>query len=164
MPNTIEAYINGKPLNPNRDLPHRTLAQAQTEGLTSSNRLWVRTDGDNTPINARQIEPVLITEIPANTYSNYETALKKLNETFSTLSTNDKMKCVIVRGDNVTYSFSAFSGGFGALYPSSSTVNMCESLYLADGMYLSTTWSGSTTTTTSKSSNLQDQNLKMYIV
>ena len=55
MPNTIEAYINGKPLNPNRDLPHRTLAQAQAEGLTSSNRVWVRTDGQNTPISAEQI-------------------------------------------------------------------------------------------------------------
>ena len=50
-----EGYINGKPLNPNRGLPSMTYAQAEACGLTDSERLWCRTDGQNTPITAEQI-------------------------------------------------------------------------------------------------------------
>lgn len=52
---TVELYYKGKPVNPNRDLPTRTYAEAQAEGLTSSDKLWVRNDGSSTPINAEQI-------------------------------------------------------------------------------------------------------------
>lgn len=52
---TVELYYKGKPINPNRDLPTRTYAEAQAEGLTSSDKLWVRNDGTSTPINAEQI-------------------------------------------------------------------------------------------------------------
>lgn len=52
---TVELYYKGKPINPNRDLPTRTYAEAQAEGLTSSDKLWVRKDGDGTVITADEV-------------------------------------------------------------------------------------------------------------
>ena len=52
---TVELFYNKIPINPNRDLPTRSYAEAQAEGLTSSDKLWVRRDGSSTPINAEQI-------------------------------------------------------------------------------------------------------------
>lgn len=55
MADTYEAFYNGKPLNPNRGLPTMTYAQAEDCGLTESERLWCRTDGEDTPITAEDI-------------------------------------------------------------------------------------------------------------
>lgn len=55
MADTYEAFYNGKPLNPNRGLPTMTYAQAEDCGLTESERLWCRTDGEDTPITADDI-------------------------------------------------------------------------------------------------------------
>lgn len=55
MADTYEAFYNGKPLNPNRGLPTMTYAQAEDCGLTESERLWCRTDGEDTPVTADDI-------------------------------------------------------------------------------------------------------------
>ena len=55
MADTYEAFYNGKPLNPNRGLPTMTYAQAENCGLTESERLWCRTDGEDTPVTADDI-------------------------------------------------------------------------------------------------------------
>lgn len=55
MSDTYEAFYNGKPLNPNRGLPTMSYAQAEDCGLTDSERLWCRTDGDGTVITADEV-------------------------------------------------------------------------------------------------------------
>lgn len=81
MADTYEAFYNGKPLNPNRGLPTMTYAQAEDCGLTESERLWCRTDGEDTPITADDIP-----------YDSNNSVKDKIDENFNILNTKIQRK------------------------------------------------------------------------
>lgn len=79
MSDTYEAFYNGKPLNPNRGLPTMSYAQAEDCGLTDSERLWCRTDGDGTVITAD--------EVPYDSNNSVKDKIDSTNESINALNT-----------------------------------------------------------------------------
>ena len=107
----------------------------------------------------------VIATIEANEYNTYGLAIAALKSVYDALTLEEKLRCVIMRGDNVTYQFSALTGGFGAIIPSSDTTQLIESIFLNESsIYLSTTLTTTTVSTASKVSDAQAQKMTLILI
>ena len=107
----------------------------------------------------------VISTIAANEYNNYGLALAALKTAYDGLTLEEKLRSVVMRGDNVTYQFSALTGGYGAIIPSSDTTQVIESIFLNESpIYLATTLTSTTTSTASKVSDAQAQKLLLMLI
>lgn len=180
MADTYEACYNGKPLNPNRGLPTMTYAQAEDCGLTESERLWCRTDGEDTPVTADDIpydsnnsvkdkidelESVKsILAIPANTYSTWALAFAQLNTAYQGLSATQKQKAVITRADAIIYRPSNLGGQFSTEYNTSSTIVSVQVFNLTDNKFLNLQFYTGSYQLNDDSANAQSQKLELLVV
>lgn len=163
MADTYEAFYNGKPLNPNRGLPTMSYAQAEDCGLTDSERLWCRTDGQNTPINASQVEGRLVKTIPANTFSTYALALADLETAYDSLSENEKRKSVIFRNQSYMFKINAISEKIFNYTLTTDTLFMNQTFNLLGHKWFVYN-TNSSPTISDNSESAQSQQLDLYII